>query len=86
MFVGVTIIAERRTGVPVVPREAVTERGGRKVVFVLEGQKVSRRDVALGLGDDDVVEIRQGLEPGERVVVRGIETLQDGQRVRVSGA
>jgi RND family efflux transporter MFP subunit len=86
MFVEVTIIAERRTGVPVVPREAVTERGGRKVVFVLEGQKVSRRDVALGLGDDDVVEIRQGLEPGERVVVRGIETLQDDQRVRVSGA
>jgi RND family efflux transporter MFP subunit len=86
MFVEVTIIAERRTGVPVVPREAVTERGGRKVVFVLEGQKVSRRDVALGLGDDDVVEIRQGLEPGERVVVRGIETLTDDQRVRVSGA
>jgi membrane fusion protein (multidrug efflux system) len=86
MFVEVTIIAERRTGVAIVPREAVTERGGRKVVFVLEGQKVSRRDVALGLGDDDVVEIRQGLEPGERVVVRGIETLQDDQRVRVSGA
>lgn len=86
MFVEVTIIAERRIGVPVVPREAVTERGGRKVVFVLEGQKVSRRDVALGLGDDDVVEILQGLEPGERVVVRGIETLQDDQRVRVSGA
>jgi len=86
MFVEVTIIAERRTEVPVIPREAVTERGGRKVVFVLEGQKVSRRDVVLGLGDDDVVEIRAGLEPGERVVVRGIETLQDDQRVRVSGA
>jgi membrane fusion protein (multidrug efflux system) len=86
MFVEVTIIAERRADVPVVPREAVTERGGRKVVFVLEGQKVERRDVALGLGDDDVVEIRQGLEPGERVVVRGIETLTDNQRVRVSGA
>ncbi len=86
MFVEVTIIAERRIGVPIVPREAVTERGGRKVVFVLEGQKVTRRDVALGLGDDDVVEIRQGVEPGERVVVRGIETLQDDQRVRLSGA
>jgi membrane fusion protein (multidrug efflux system) len=86
MFVEVTIIAERRTDVPVVPREAVTERGGRKVVFVLAGQKVERRDVALGLGDDDVVEIRQGLEPGERIVVRGIETLTDEQRVRVSGA
>lgn len=86
MFVEVTMIAERHEGVPVVPREAVTERGGRKVVFVLKGQRVSRREVALGLGDDEVVEVRQGLEPGERIVVRGLETLTDGARVRVSGA
>lgn len=86
MFVEVTMVAERREDVPVAPREAVTERGGRKVVFVLKGQRVSRREVVLGLGDDEVVEIRQGLEAGERIVVRGLETLTDGTRVRVSGA
>jgi membrane fusion protein (multidrug efflux system) len=86
MFVEVTMISERREEVAVVPREAVTERGGRKVVFVLKGQRVERREVALGLGDDEIVEIRQGVEAGERVVVRGIETLTDGTRVRVSGA
>jgi RND family efflux transporter MFP subunit len=84
MFVEVTMIAERRENVPVVPREALTERGGRKVVFVLDGQKVSKREVVLGLGDDEIVEIRQGLEEGERIVVRGLETLTDGARVRVS--
>jgi RND family efflux transporter MFP subunit len=86
MFVEVTMIAERREEVPVVPREAVTERGGRKVVFVLKGQRVERREVAIGLGDDEIVEIRQGLETGERIVVRGLETLTDGTRVRVSGS
>ncbi len=86
MFVEVTVIAERRESVPVVPRDAVAERGGRKVVFVLNGQKVSRREVELGLGDDDVIEIKQGVAPGEKVVVRGIETLSDGTSVRVSGA
>lgn len=86
MFVEVTVIAERREGVPVVPREAVAERGGRKVVFVLNGQKVSRREVGLGLGDDRVIEIREGVEPGEKIVVRGLETLSDGTSVRVSGA
>lgn len=84
MFVEVTLVAERREGVPVVPREAVTERGGARVVFVLNGQRVARREVVTGLGDDVVVEIRQGLEPQERVVVRGLETLTDGTRVRVS--
>ncbi len=86
MFVEVTMIAERREGVPVIPREALTERGGRKVVFVLEGQRVIRRDVAPGLGDDEIVEITHGVEAGERVVVRGLETLTDGTRVRVSGS
>ena len=86
MFVEVTMIAERREEVPVVPRTAVTERGGAKAVFVLKGQKVSQREVVLGLGDDDIVEIREGLDPGERIVVKGLETLTDGARVRVSGA
>jgi len=86
MFVEVTLVAEQRDAVPVIPRTAVVERGGSKVVFVLQGQKVARREVALGLGDDDVVEVRQGLEPGERIVVKGLETLSDGSRVSVSGA
>ena len=85
MFVEVTLIAERHDNVPVVPREAVTQRSGTRVVFVLRGQEVARRSVVLGLGDDDVVEVREGLEPGERIVVKGLETLTDGTRVRVSG-
>jgi multidrug efflux pump subunit AcrA (membrane-fusion protein) len=76
---------EQREEVPVVPREAVTERGGRRVVFVLDGQRVAQREVILGLGDDDVVEVRQGVSAGDRIVVRGLETLTDGTRVRVSG-
>jgi membrane fusion protein (multidrug efflux system) len=85
MFVEVTLVAERREDVLVIPREAVTERGGARVVFVINGQRVARREVGLGLGDDDVVEVRQGLEGEERIVVRGLETLTDGTPVRVTG-
>jgi len=86
MFVEVSIIKEQRKGVPVVPREAVTDRGGKWVVFVLKGQQVSKQEVVLGLGDDEIVEIREGLDPGERIVTRGIETLTDQVRVRVTGS
>ena len=86
MFVEVTMIGEKREGVPVVERKAVTSRGGKWVVFVLEGQRVSKREVVLGLGDDEIVEIRDGLEMGERVVIRGLETLTDQTRVRVTGS
>ena len=83
MFVEVTIIAEQRLEVPVAPRESVASRAGKSVVFVLDGQRVSRREVALGLGDDAVVEVVDGLAAGDRIVVRGLETLTDGTRVRV---
>ena len=80
------MIAERRDDVPVVPREALTERNGRKVVFVVERQRAKRKEVSVGLGDDDIVEIRQGVSAGDRVVVRGLETLTDETRVQVSGS
>lgn len=85
MFVEVTIIVERREGVTVVPRDAVTERGGARVVFVQRGQRVVQRPVELGLGDDQRIEVSSGVEPGEKVVIRGLETLTDQTRVRVSG-
>ena len=86
MFVEVTVVVERRPDVRVVPRQAVTDRGGRNVAFLLDGQRVNRRDVRLGLGDDEQVEILDGLALGDRVVVRGLETLTDGTRVRVIGS
>jgi membrane fusion protein (multidrug efflux system) len=84
MFVEVTLIGERRENVPVVPRSAVTDRGGRRVVFVVAGQRVAMREVTLGLGDDVFVEVRRGLQTGERIVVRGLETLTDQMLVRVT--
>jgi RND family efflux transporter MFP subunit len=84
MFVEVTLIGERRENVTVVPRSAVADRGGRRVVFVLASQRVAMREVTLGLGDDLHVEVRHGLEIGERVVVRGLETLTDQMLVRVT--
>jgi RND family efflux transporter MFP subunit len=84
MFVEVTLVGERRENVAVVPRSAVTDRGGRRVVFVLDSQRVAMREVTLGLGDDVVVEVRRGVTAGERVVVSGVETLTDQMLVRVT--
>jgi RND family efflux transporter MFP subunit len=85
MFVEVTLIGERRENVPVVPRSAVTDRGGRPVVFVLRQQYVAQEAVELGLGDDERIEVRTGIAQGDLVVVSGLETLTDKMAVRVMG-
>lgn len=84
MFIRASIIAERRENVVTVPRQAITQRAGRNVVFVLDGQRVVQRRVGLGLSDDTRFEISEGLRPGERIAIRGLETLTDGTRVRVT--
>jgi len=85
MFVEVTLIGERHEHVPVVPRRALADRNGKRVVFVLRGQRVAQQEVKLGLGDDVQVEVMEGVQVGDRVVVRGLETLTDQMHVRVTG-
>ncbi|HEY2586465.1 MAG TPA: hypothetical protein VGI81_11940, partial [Tepidisphaeraceae bacterium] len=55
------------------PREAVIDTGTRKIVFIAEGNgHYMPRQVTTGVeGDDETVEITDGLAPGETVVTSG---------------
>jgi RND family efflux transporter MFP subunit len=66
-----------------VPRTALQERDGKKVVLVLSGDTVREQTVTLGSDSGDRTEIKQGLAGGEMVVVRGGESLANGARVKV---
>jgi RND family efflux transporter MFP subunit len=71
----------------VVPRAAVLRRAGVLVVFRIdtEGDEQHARlqPVALGRGSGERVEIREGLEAGQQVVVEGHFALTDGALVSV---
>ena len=54
----------------VVPASAVIDSGSRQIVLVERGEgRYQPRAVRLGLRSADAVEVLDGLEPGERVVV-----------------
>jgi membrane fusion protein (multidrug efflux system) len=52
-------------------------------VFLANGSKAAGRPVKVGNELDGRVEVLEGLQGGEAVVVRGLEALRDGQRLRV---
>ena len=57
---------------PVVPAAAVVDDAGRPIVFVQrEGETFERRAVTLGPRSGDVVQITEGVKPGDRVVTKG---------------
>jgi membrane fusion protein, multidrug efflux system len=86
-FAEVTIPVGQSAGAPVVPQTAVrpSERGF--LAFVVEEGVARERVLTLGLRTPDGrVEVRDGILPGEQVVVRGAEALREGAQVRVEGA
>jgi HlyD family secretion protein len=69
-----------------IPRAALIQNEGKSSVFVLEGSRVRLREVQLGRDLGDRMEVVEGLGANDRVVVRGLEGLTSGQRVKVKAA
>jgi membrane fusion protein (multidrug efflux system) len=63
----------------------VREDGGDRVVFVYRDGRVERRAVRLGQVHGNDQEVLAGLSSGEQIVVRGLEGLREGLRVRIQG-
>jgi len=83
MFVEVRIVIGQKENILVIPRKAVLYKQNKTFVFVLNQMQVSQREVTLGLSEEDHVELTSGLQEEEVIVVVGIESLKDGQRVKV---
>ena len=71
------LFTRERTRMPSVPSAAVLMEAGRPYVFVqIGGEQFARRFVEIAARDGDVVGIKSGVMPGERVVTRGAYDVQ----------
>jgi membrane fusion protein (multidrug efflux system) len=76
------IVSERQNAI-LVPARAVQDMQGAKTVFVVDNQnKASVRTVTVGEQSDDYLIVLSGLNPGERVVVEGIQKVRPGSEVK----
>jgi RND family efflux transporter MFP subunit len=87
--IGAAVRAELPDGPPqtvtAVPRDALILRRDTAFVYRLGPDgTVERITVERGNGDAEYVAVQGELSPGDRVVIRGGETLQPGQRVAIS--
>ena len=75
MFADQTIVLDKGTDVLSVPLDAVLEEGGSRFVFVEDGAVYTKHEIVVGAKDDQYIEVRDGVLPGDRVVVQGIHQL-----------
>lgn len=62
----------------------VAERGGRKVVFLVKGDRVAETPVTVGARIGDMLEITAGVKPGDKIAVKPLDKLKDGARIKTA--
>jgi membrane fusion protein (multidrug efflux system) len=84
MFARLTLKLKQADDAVVVPLAAlITTPEGGKVVFVVKDGKALRRKVKTGIEASDRIQLLEGVNPGDKVIISGHKDLKDGMDVRV---
>jgi len=83
MFVRANIIKQQRQDVLSIPFYSIISRNNEQYVYVERDGSVRKQNVQTGIMEQWMVEITDGLENGDRIVVEGHRDVEDGQKVNV---
>ena len=67
--VNTRVLVEEAREALFIPQEAVYEKHLKKYVEVLQGKKAVEREVVTGIEDNNNIEIKEGLEEGEKIIL-----------------
>lgn len=81
--VKIRLVTDRSTGVMLVPVDAIYYSGSKAYVYLVEDGKAVMRRVEVGLYDNEVAEIKDGLSYDDLVVGTWSSNLYEGANVRV---
>jgi len=83
-FVNVRLLVQQKHGVVLVNSAGIQRSGSNTYVFLVKpDSKVTLRNVTVGTIEGDQSEITSGLQPGDTVVMTGVDKLIEGSPVRV---
>jgi multidrug efflux system membrane fusion protein len=80
-FVNIRLRVNRLENVPAIPSAAVQRASFGTFVYVAKDDKVTIRRIALGPANADKVSISSGLQPGEQIVLEGVDELTEGAKI-----
>lgn len=81
MFAHGTIVSRRVPNAAVVPNTAIVAIGQKSVVFTEADGKAHANPVELGIRLESVTQVTSGLSPGQKIIVEGQDSLEEGSPV-----
>jgi membrane fusion protein, multidrug efflux system len=88
-FVNARLLVEEKHGITLVPTAAIQRNNQQTYVWLVKPDStVTVRQIKLGTTEGDQSEVTSGLEPGDTVVMTGVDRLQEGSKVnaQIEGA
>lgn len=85
MFAQVSITTGKAVQVVAVPSDTLTGTSDRYYVFVPEKGRGRSQEVKIGAIIGSMVEIKSGLQAGQKIVASNVNKLKDGDRIKVVG-
>jgi len=83
MFANLDLTLRLKEKAIVIPETAVLSSGDRTLVYTVDRENLAQiRPVKLGVRRSGLVEIVSGLQPGERVIVEGVQKVRPGGKVK----
>lgn len=83
MFAQTKLKIDQRENALVVNSEAVVQKNGETVAYVVDDDKAVEKPVAIGLDTGSHVEILSGLNKGDKIIIKGQNYVEDGTTVKV---
>jgi multidrug efflux pump subunit AcrA (membrane-fusion protein) len=65
-------------------RNAVINRSNKNVAFLVKGDEVVETTVSVGEQFGDMIEVLSGLKSGDKVVLKPLDKLKNGSKIKVA--
>jgi RND family efflux transporter MFP subunit len=82
-FLSRELSGEERDPIMAIPSSAIFHRSANPSAFVIQGNRAVLKSIRTGRRFNDMTEIVEGLEPGERVIVPPLGKIKEGTKVKV---
>ncbi len=83
MFANVTLVTGHTEEAILIPEEAIVPKQGKAFVYLVRENIVHMTEIRLGLRKRSVVQVLEGLAPGDLVVRGGLQKIRDGMPVMI---
>jgi membrane fusion protein, multidrug efflux system len=84
-FVNARLLQQEKQGVTLLPSAAIQRNTNNTYVYLIKPDNtVTIRNIKVGTTEGDQSEITSGLSPGDKLVMTGVDKLQEGSKVSVT--